>query len=718
MRTSVSSPSLSLLLLLLVGVFVTTLYFHQHPSSSNIPILNLHSDHHHVVHNSSTATHPLDPLTFRELTKVHSVLSAHYSPGPVPSVHSLSLHEPDKPLVLSFRPGVDPLPPRRASVVAFDSSSNSVHQLLVDLASAAVLRHDVDSRPSGYPRLTQEDLSRAMSTALGDEGFVAAVRSRGLDPADLVCGPLSSGWFGAEEAAGFRVVKIECYALGRGTERSPNFFMRPVEGLVALVNLDAGRVIRIVNRNREIPVDPGEDTDYRYSAQRSRPASHGLPVNPMSMEQAKGRSFKVEGGHTIRWAGWEVHIKPDARAGMVVSRARVVDPDTGEWRDVMYKGMVSELFVPYMDPTEGWYFKTYMDAGEYGLGMTAMPLVRLNDCPRGAYYMDAVFAGADGRPFVRPDVVCVFEKYDGDVAWRHSEALIQEMDIREARPKVTLVARTAASVGNYDYIVDWEFQTDGLMRIKVSLSGMLMVKGTVYRNTSQVPEQEDLYGTLLAENLIGVVHDHFVTFYLDMDVDGPGNSFVKMHMAKQKTSPGESPRKSYVRVTKDVAKTEGEAKIKLKLSDPSEFHVVNPSRRSKVGNPSGYKIVPSATAASLLDEDDPPQYRSAFTNNQIWVTPYNRSEEWAGGLLAYQSQGDDTLATWSDRDRPIENKDIVMWYTLGFHHIPCQEDYPIMPTVSSSFDLKPVNFFRRNPILGAAPYFEKDLPTCKPLASL
>ena len=41
--------------------------------------------------------------------------------------------------------------------------------------------------------------------------------------------------------------------------------------------------------------------------------------------------------------------------------------------------------------------------------------------------------------------------------------------VTEVRPKVTLVVRMAAAVANYDYIVDWEFQTDGLIRAKVSI---------------------------------------------------------------------------------------------------------------------------------------------------------------------------------------------------------------------------------------------------------
>lgn len=123
----------------------------------------------------------------------------------------------------------------------------------------------------------------------------------------------------------------------------------------------------------------------------------------------------------MKWANWEFHLKADQRAGMVISQAKVRDSETGLERSVMYKGFASELFVPYMDNDEGWYFKTYMDAGEFGLGVTAMSLVPLNDCPRYSYYMDGVFVTADGRPYVQPSVICVFERYAGDVGWRHSE---------------------------------------------------------------------------------------------------------------------------------------------------------------------------------------------------------------------------------------------------------------------------------------------------------
>lgn len=147
-----------------------------------------------------------------------------------------------------------------------------------------------------------------------------------------------------------------------------------------------------------------------------------------------------------------------------------------------------------------------------------------------------------------------------------------------------------------------------------------MIKATPKEYTEN--KDNEGFEPLVSENAIGVVHDHYITFYLDMDVDGVNNSFVNIDLVKEEQvnkSPKSSPRKSIYKPYKKVAKMEDEAKIILSLVDPSEFHVVNPTKLSRLGNPSGYKIVPTATAASLLDLDDPPQIRSAFTNNQVLV---------------------------------------------------------------------------------------------------
>ncbi|XP_051114984.1 amine oxidase [copper-containing] gamma 2-like [Andrographis paniculata] len=672
--------------------------------SHNANLIQKHGSHtrRRRHHSADVPHHPLDPLTISELQKVQKIIRQHeLFKNRAYALHSVVLEEPEKKTVVRWKKG-EALPPRKASVTA--RAGKEAYVLTVDLSSGEVTCHD-SSGLSGYPTMTVEEMSSVTWAPLSSADFNRTVTERGVALSDLACLPISAGWFGKREE-GRRLIKVQCYSM----EGTANFYMRPIEGLTVLVDLDTQQVIEITDKGKKIPIPSGANTDYRFSAQNTY---HRL-VNPISMEQPKGPSFTIEDNHLVKWANWEFHLKPDPRAGVIISRAMVKDPGTGEMRSVLYKGLTSELFVPYMDPTDAWYFKTYMDAGEYGFGLQAMPLDPLNDCPRNAHYMDAVFAAADGSPYVRSGMVCVFESYSGDIGWRHSESPITGMEITEARPKVTLVVRMAASVANYDYIVDWEFQTDGLIRIKVGLSGILMVKGTSYTNINQVNSQEHLYGTLLSENVIGVIHDHFITFHLDMDVDGSNNSFVKVHLQRENTSPGESPRLSYLKAVRDVAKTEKDAQIKLNLYKPSEFHVVNPTKRTRVGNPVGYKVVPAGTAANLLDHDDPPQKRGAFSNNQIWVTPYNASEQWAGGLLTYQSRGDDTLEVWSNRDRGIEERDIVVWYTLGFHHIPCQEDYPIMPTVSSSFDLKPVNFFESNPILKTPPTMETDLPHCKP----
>ncbi|KAF3783634.1 Primary amine oxidase [Nymphaea thermarum] len=193
--------------------------------------------------------------------------------------------------------------------------------------------------------MTMEEMNLATFAPLKDPQFNVSFRRRHVELGDLARLPLSAVWYGREEA-GKRVIRAQCYS----AKDAANFCMRPIEGLTALVDLDTMRTLW------------AEGTNYRAGTQRD--SGRNRKLNPISLEQPKGLSFKVVDGHQVKWGAWEFHLKPDTRAGVIVSQASFRDPDTGELRRVMYKGFTSELLVPYMDPTDAWYFKTYIDAGE------------------------------------------------------------------------------------------------------------------------------------------------------------------------------------------------------------------------------------------------------------------------------------------------------------------------------------------------------------------
>ena len=83
----------------------------------------------------------------------------------------------------------------------------------------------------------------------------------------------------------------------------------------------------------------------------------------------------------------------------------------------------------------------------------------------------------------------------------------------------------------------------------------------------------------------------------------------------------------------------------------------------------------------------------------LWVTPHNPNELYAAGTHVNQSRGGGGLPEYTRANRSIRNTDIVLWYTVGVHHDPHAEDWPVMPTSWHEFELRPYNFFARNPAL-------------------
>jgi primary-amine oxidase len=242
------------------------------------------------------------------------------------------------------------------------------------------------------------------------------------------------------------------------------------------------------------------------------------------------------------------------------------------------------------------------------------------------------------------------------------------------------------------------FNDAGEIDVRVGATGIDSVKGVATRRMTDATAAADTrYGTLVAPNLVAVYHDHYFNFRLDLDVDGPGNSF-NQDTYRPVTLPADSPRRSIYVVEPAIADSEKAAQLATGHGS-SKLRVVNENKTNEVGNAVSYEVLVANHAPLLLDRSDWPAKRAGFLQHDLWVTPYVPIERYAGGEYMFQSTGNDGLPSWTARDRPIRNQDIVVWVNIGMHHLTRAEDLPVMPTVWHSFKLRPHNFFDRNPAI-------------------
>ncbi|PHT85974.1 hypothetical protein T459_08080 [Capsicum annuum] len=512
--------------------------------------------------------HPLDSLTLSELTQVKTIVKKSYLLINV-TFHYVGLNEPEKPLVLSWISINHPTknPPREAIVIT--QIDQKTHEIIVDLSSDSILSDKIYDG-HGYPMLTSQEQNVAEKLPFTYQPFISSIEKRGLRLKEVVCQSSTVGWYG-EKRKSNRMIKLIYYYL----DGMVNLYMRPIEGITIVVGLDQMKIASYLDRLM-VPVPKADGTDYIEPKPRAR---SNLQLDGKRIMQPDGPTFTLD-GNAVRWADWKFHVDYDMRAGIIISLASIFDDDKGEFRSVLYRGFISEVFVPYMDLSEDWYDRTFFDAGEFGFGLSAVELQASKECPENAKFLDGYSIYQDGTPGKMPNVICIFEHYAGDIMWRHTELAIPGEVIEKVKPAVSLVVRMVSTVGNYDYITDYEFKQSGSIKVTASLTGIMEMKAVKYTNSDQI--NQDVYGTLVAENTIAVNHDHFLTYHIDLDVDGRNNSFLK---AKQKTERFKdkkmSPRKSYWTVVKQTMKTESEGRTQLGL-EPAELWFVNAEKKTKV----------------------------------------------------------------------------------------------------------------------------------------
>ena len=258
------------------------------------------------------------------------------------------------------------------------------------------------------------------------------------------------------------------------------------------------------------------------------------------------------------------------------------------------------------------------------------------------------------------------------------------------------MVRSASEIGNYDYLMDYVFQQNGMIRVMVGATGLDIAKGVASTSMKDATAAEDTaYGTLIAPNLVAPNHDHFFNYRLDFDVDGTKNSFVRTALVP-KTLPDDLPRRSIWVTENQMPMTELEGRFRVDPMNPAMYHVMNHGVESALGHHPGYMILPeNSVAYTPLDfASDPPAKRNAYIAYTFWNTPY------AGRALCRRRvrvpQRRLGLAVPGSMNRPIHETDIVTWYSLGFHHVLHMEDWPVMSTMWKGLTLMPFNFFSQN----------------------
>ena len=95
------------------------------------------------------AAHPLEPLTADEVAQAVRILRSECQLGDAMRFVVVTLHEPAKETVFSFRPG-DPVE-REAFAVLLDKNTNKTYEALVSLTSRRVTSWEYIP-DVGYPR--------------------------------------------------------------------------------------------------------------------------------------------------------------------------------------------------------------------------------------------------------------------------------------------------------------------------------------------------------------------------------------------------------------------------------------------------------------------------------------------------------------------------------------------------------------------------------------
>ncbi|HYE31251.1 MAG TPA: tyramine oxidase [Methylomirabilota bacterium] len=627
------------------------------------------------------AIHPLDPLTPEEIELARDMVRSRETNATFVTV---ALKEPPKALTVAWSANS---PAQRVAEVVMLQGSLLLAE--VDLNEKKIVRWERHS--DKQPRQTDTEYKAITELVRADPEWRAAIHKRGITEFDKVF--LNIWAYGNERGHGSprtRLMRVLSHWRGDGL----NAYGPAIEGLEVLVQCEPLKVLEVIDDG----VRPISKASTDFFQPSPRPSSH-LGLKPLRIDQPEGASFRIQ-ENVVRWDSWQFRFSMHPRDGLVLHQ--VSFNDAGKQRSVLYRASVSEMMVPYGDPDGRWRWRSAIDEGEYGLGKLSCPLEHGKTAPPHAQLLPVVFADESGAPTELPARIAIYER-QGENLWSHWD---YENGVTGHRAR-ELVIGFIATIGNYDYGLSWVFKRDGSLEFVAELTGILLTKGVDHEVCANCQEPlkpgkvklrgDERYGTLVAPQVIGVNHQHYINLRLDFDIDGPENAVKEMSAKRERwwKNPGQN---AFV-AEQRVFGREKEARRKNSSAAHRHWAVVNPNQRTALGHNAGFLIEPGATTLPFMKTSALPRQIAGFVDYQFFATRYSPEELYAAGDFPSQALKRENVLTFGENNESIFNEDVVTWVTLGLTHIPRPEEFPVMPAAKATLKLTPKGFFDRNPAL-------------------
>src|SRR5205085_8818505 len=255
---------------------------------------------------TTSLSHPLDPLTKEEIATAVSPLKASGKVTEASRFPTIVLNEPSKQEVLNYKPGGAMR--REAFVVVYERASNATAEAIVDLNTRKIISWK--AVPGVEPSFMYEDYALMQDIVRKDPAWQAAIRKRGISDFDNVqLDPWAAGYFGFPDEEDKRIFRAVALYKGKNT----NAYARPIEGVVAYVDLNSKKILKLADSGVVPVAQVAADYDEKsVGTLREAP-------KPLVVTQPDGPGFVVD-GHEVRWHNWRFRFAVHPREGVVLHR--------------------------------------------------------------------------------------------------------------------------------------------------------------------------------------------------------------------------------------------------------------------------------------------------------------------------------------------------------------------------------------------------------------